>query len=94
VFNQDSGSPATLPQQAAQLQRDVVELQKALGNPRLGPDERRVLQSQLNATMAKMGQAPVAPAGGMVSVVKPDGTTGQIPAEKLKAALAAGYKQR
>jgi hypothetical protein len=41
-----------------------------------------------------LGGAPAAAPAGMVLVTRPDGQPGSIPAEKLKAALAAGYKQR
>jgi hypothetical protein len=49
--------------------------------------------SETGAKMGRVTPTAETPAGGMVDVISPEGVSGQIPADKLEAALKKGFRR-
>ena len=69
----------------AQIERGIARMTESLQN---------YSSSLQGKPMTASGDAPKTSAGGMVSVVSPEGIPGTIPAAKLSIALKRGFKQR
>lgn len=79
VFNQNSGNPATVPQQSAQQQSDILAIQKELSDPRIKPEVRKVLQQQLQATLNQAQSAPPPQAAPAAAAPAPSQAAPAIP---------------